>query len=75
VETEATDTAPKRAKAERKWLKPAEPFECCTQCGYEKGFHLVPIRGRHTTRPGCVALLLKCPNCGAMYDAGLAGVQ
>ena len=64
-------TAAKRPRAETKRLKPAEPFDTCSECGCNQGFHIVPARARRGLKSDHVALLLKCPDCGALHDAGL----
>jgi len=70
VSSEKTDIAEKRPTPLRKRLRPGEPFDTCVECGCERGFHLVPAKARRSVRAQ-VSLLLKCPNCGAVYDTGL----
>ena len=74
MDNESTATTERRAKPERRRLKPGEPFDTCVGCGHDQGFHIAVIRGRRGTRAGQATLLLKCPQCGVLYDAGLAAV-
>ena len=73
--TEGSATIERRRRAQGKLLKPGEPLDTCAQCGYEKGFHIVPNKRRRTVRASPVSLLLKCPNCGAVYDVGIAAAE
>jgi hypothetical protein len=48
----------------------SDGFEICEKCDYEGGFHIT----LHPALPPAdhqVAMRLKCPNCGQVYDLGL----
>ena len=55
--------------SEEKRIDVTSVFEVCETCGYTGGFHLLVER---LNSEGKVKLRLKCPNCGQVYDVGLA---
>jgi transcription elongation factor Elf1 len=75
VEAQGTQSTEKRRSVERKRLRPNEAFDTCPACGYEKGFHIAPVKARRSVRASQAHLLLKCPGCGAVYDVGLAAAS
>ena len=48
-------------------------WETCEKCRYGGGFHLAlrPVKTKEAAAGKTVQMLLKCPNCGQLYDVGL----
>ena len=58
-------------EALRKELVPGRPWDSCEGCAYDGGFHLVPALSAEPGAAKAVTVLLKCPSCQRVYDAGL----
>lgn len=52
-------------------LTPGQPWDTCKECGYDGGFHLAPNLSVGEGGAQAVEMLLKCPSCKRVYDAGL----
>jgi len=58
-----------REQAKIKTLDMGSEFRTCPACGYENGFHNM---FRKTVENGHLDRYLICPQCGGIFDIGLA---